>query len=173
MPFNLYPRLRASVLQLQRSSEDPQQIAQAIKTWDAADLEAAGSERGIVMPMLRSVEEFMQEPQYVDHLAHLPLIEIEKIGDSIPSRRPNARSPLDGVRFGLARVIAWRRDRQGDGVPRRRRPEHLRPDDFEIEMMPPRTWAWACPARCDRLGSAGWTLMRDADVFTPTADMAS
>ena len=171
LPFNLYPRLRASALQLLRSSEDPQQIAQAIKTWDAAELEAVGSQRGIVMPMLRSIEEFMQEPQYLDHLAHLPLIEIEKIGESDPIPfRPDARSPLDGIRaLGLARVIA--------GAAIGRAMAHhgadvlniWRPDDFEIDTMYATANVGVRSALVDVAASEGKrrmdALIRDSDGF--------
>ena len=60
------------------------------------------------MPMLRSVEEFMQEPQYIEVLRDLPLIEVEKIGDSAPEPfTPHPAMPLSGVRaLGMARVIA-------------------------------------------------------------------
>jgi hypothetical protein len=156
---------------LLRSSEDPQQIADAIKGWDALDLETAGSERGVVMPMLRSIEEFMREPQYVDHLAHLPLIEIEKIGESDPmpfTRNPTA--PMDGVRvLGLARVIA--------GAAIGRAMAHhgadvlniWRPSDFEIDTMYATANVGVRSALIDVSQTEGrermHALLRDADVF--------
>jgi crotonobetainyl-CoA:carnitine CoA-transferase CaiB-like acyl-CoA transferase len=60
------------------------------------------------MPMLRSTEEFLKEPQYIDALANAPLIRVEKIQLSEPipfSKEP--RTPLDGIRaLGMGHVIA-------------------------------------------------------------------
>lgn len=137
MPFNLYPRLRSSALQLLQSSEDPQQIAKAIRGWDALDLEQAGSERGVVMPLVRSIEEFLQEEQYRDHLADLPLIEIEKIGETeaIPFD-PNPRQPLDGIRaLGLAKVIAGAAIGRAMAYHGADVLNIWRPNDFEIDTM--------------------------------------
>ncbi|EIT84844.1 L-carnitine dehydratase/bile acid-inducible protein F taxon [Fictibacillus macauensis ZFHKF-1] len=107
MPLNPYPRAKHETLKLLNCTEDPQAVANAILQWDAADLERAGAERGIVMPVVRTVEEFMNEPVY-SHIAQLPLIEIEKIGESEPIPfTSNASSPLDGIRaLGLGHVIA-------------------------------------------------------------------
>jgi crotonobetainyl-CoA:carnitine CoA-transferase CaiB-like acyl-CoA transferase len=171
MPFNLYPRLRSSALQLLRSSEDPAQIADAIRGWDADELEAVGSERGIVMPKLRSIEEFMQEPQYKEHLAHLPLIEIEKIGESDPRPfRPNARSPLDGIRvLGLARVIAGAAIGRSLALHGADVLNIWRPSDHEIDTMYATANVGVRSATLDVSESEGRermvALLRDADVF--------
>jgi crotonobetainyl-CoA:carnitine CoA-transferase CaiB-like acyl-CoA transferase len=108
MPFNLYPRMRSETIRMLGCSDDHSAIAGAISKWDAYELELAGAEKKIVMPVVRSLEEFMREEQYLNHLAHLPLIQIEKIGDSEPEPfSPNPSQPLDGIRaLGLARVIA-------------------------------------------------------------------
>ncbi|MFD5074204.1 CoA transferase [Streptomyces sp. NPDC058371] len=108
MPLNLYPKIKDATLRLLRTTPDEAAAADAIRTWDAADLEQAGTEAGIVMPMLRTTEEFLAEPQYRDHLAHEPLIKIEKIGDSEPEPLPAGVSqPLDGLRaLGMGHVIA-------------------------------------------------------------------
>jgi crotonobetainyl-CoA:carnitine CoA-transferase CaiB-like acyl-CoA transferase len=171
MPFNLYPRLRSSALQLLQSSEDPQQIVKAIKGWDGLELERVGSERGIVMPMLRSAEEFMREAQFTDHLADLPLIEIEKIGESEPMPfSANPASPLDAVRvLGLARVIA--------GAAIGRAMAHhgadvlniWRPSDFEIDTMYATANVGVRSSIIDVSEAEGrrrmHALLRDADVF--------
>jgi crotonobetainyl-CoA:carnitine CoA-transferase CaiB-like acyl-CoA transferase len=171
MPFNLYPRLRSSALQMLGSSEDPKQIAAAIRRWDALELERAGSERGVVMPMVRSIEEFLREPQYRDHLSRLPLIEIEKIGDTEPIPfLPNPASPLDGVRvLGLARVIA--------GAAIGRAMAHhgadvlnvWRPDDFEIDTMYATANVGVRSTLVDVSATEGrhrmHALLREADVF--------
>lgn len=108
MPLNVYPKLKSATLKLLQTYDEAAAVAAAIAHWDGADLESAGAEAGIVMPMLRSTDEFLATEQYRDVLACLPLIEIEKIGESDPEPlRPGARLPLDGVRaLGMGHVIA-------------------------------------------------------------------
>ncbi|GLY40566.1 carnitine dehydratase [Amycolatopsis sp. NBRC 101858] len=108
MPLNIYPKLKSKTLKLLRTYDDATALAAAIARWDAAELEEAGADAGIVMPMVRSTEEFLQTRQYRDVLAGLPLIEIEKIGDSAPEPLPaGAAQPLDGIRaLGMGHVIA-------------------------------------------------------------------
>ncbi|MCR6487433.1 CoA transferase [Amycolatopsis sp. OK19-0408] len=108
MPLNIYPKLKSKTLKLLRTYDDATALAAAIARWDAAELEEAGADAGIVMPMVRSTEEFLETRQYRDVLADLPLIEIEKIGDSAPEPLPaGAAQPLDGIRaLGLGHVIA-------------------------------------------------------------------
>ncbi|MDT8915938.1 CoA transferase [Amycolatopsis sp. PS_44_ISF1] len=108
MPLNIYPKLKSKTLKLLRTYDDATAIANAVARWSAAELEEAGADAGLVMPMVRSTEEFLATRQYREVLAGLPLIEIEKIGDSDPEPLPEgARQPLDGVRaLGLGHVIA-------------------------------------------------------------------
>ncbi|SEP47345.1 CoA transferase [Amycolatopsis saalfeldensis] len=108
MPLNIYPKLKSKTLKLLRTYDDSTAIANAVARWSAAELEEAGSDAGLVMPMVRSTEEFLATRQYQDVLADLPLIEIEKIGDSAPEPLPEgAKQPLDGIRaLGMGHVIA-------------------------------------------------------------------
>ncbi|WP_328606848.1 CoA transferase [Amycolatopsis sp. NBC_00345] len=108
MPLNIYPKLKSKTLKLLRTYDDSTAIANAVARWSAAELEEAGSDAGLVMPMVRSTEEFLATRQYQDVLAGLPLIEIEKIGDSDPEPLPEgATQPLDGIRaLGMGHVIA-------------------------------------------------------------------
>src|SRR6202011_4959425 len=57
--------------------------------------------------VVRSVDEFFASEQY-PYLEELPLIEIEKIGESAPIPfSPAPTTPLDGIRaLGLGHVIA-------------------------------------------------------------------
>jgi crotonobetainyl-CoA:carnitine CoA-transferase CaiB-like acyl-CoA transferase len=58
--------------------------------------------------MVRTNEEFLNEPQYTEVLSTMPLITLEKIGESepVPLKR-GAKSPLEGIRaLGLGHVIA-------------------------------------------------------------------
>ncbi|MBP0594156.1 CoA transferase [Paraburkholderia sp. LEh10] len=137
MPFNLYPRLRSSALRLLQSTDDPASVAAAFRKWDARELEEAGSAAGVVMPMVRSAQEFMQEKQYIDHLSSMPLVQIEKIGDSDPEPFTNDPiTPLDGVRvLGMARVIAGAAIGRALAYHGADVLNVWRPDDFEVDTM--------------------------------------
>jgi crotonobetainyl-CoA:carnitine CoA-transferase CaiB-like acyl-CoA transferase len=106
--LDFYPKLRARTLNFLRCSESSESIDNAILQWRADELEMAAAEQGLVLAKVRSNEEFRRELQYSEVLAHMPLIRVEKIGDSepMPLSRGGKR-PLDGVRaFGMGHVIA-------------------------------------------------------------------
>lgn len=107
MPLNPYPKIKNAAYKLLRAWPEKQAVADAIAQWNAADLEQAGDEIGVVMPMLRTTEEFLRHPAY-DYIAREPLIKIEKIGDSEPEPLPAAvDQPLSGIRaLGMGHVIA-------------------------------------------------------------------
>jgi crotonobetainyl-CoA:carnitine CoA-transferase CaiB-like acyl-CoA transferase len=137
--LNIYPKLAARTLSLLKCNASAEAVQTAIRQWRADDLENAGAEAGVVMGKVRTFEEFRKEPQYTDVLSRMPLIRVEKIGDSEPMPfRKDAKSPLDGVRaLGMGHVIA------GAGMGR----DHAqygadvlniwRPGDTEVEAF---TW---------------------------------
>ena len=105
--LDFYPKLRARTLSLLRCSESAESIDNAILQWRADELEMAAAEQGLVLAKVRTNEEFRRELQYSEVLAHLPLITIEKIGDSEPMPLRAGRQPLSGVRaLGMGHVIA-------------------------------------------------------------------
>jgi len=107
MPLNLYPKLKIAAQKLLAVPDDSAAVSAAVSRWNGRDLEAAGNAAGVVMPMLRSPEELFAEPHYRDVLAELPLISLERIGDSPPEPLPAAAEPLAGVRaLGMGHVIA-------------------------------------------------------------------
>ncbi len=108
MPLNPYPGIKVAVQRLLGVPDDPEAVAAAIARRDARELEDAGAEAGVVLPMLRTAEEFLDEPQFRDVLASSPLVEIERIGDSDPEPLlQGAADPLVGVRaLGMGHVIA-------------------------------------------------------------------
>ena len=106
--LNIYPGLQARALNFLRCSNSSESIGNAILQWRAEELEAAAAEAGLVFGMVRTNEEFRNEPQYTEVLSSMPLITLEKIGESepVPLKR-GAKSPLEGIRaLGLGHVIA-------------------------------------------------------------------
>ena len=106
--LNIYPGLQSRALNFLRCSNSSESIGNAILQWRAEELEAAGAEAGLVFGMVRTNEEFRKELQYTEVLSQMPLITLEKIGESEPvPLKHGARSPLEGIRaFGLGHVIA-------------------------------------------------------------------
>jgi hypothetical protein len=93
--LNIYPGLQARGLNFLRCSNSSEAIGNAILQWRAAELEAAAAEAGLVFGMVRTNEEFRKELQYTEVLSRMPLITLEKIGESepVPLKR-GAKSPL-------------------------------------------------------------------------------
>jgi crotonobetainyl-CoA:carnitine CoA-transferase CaiB-like acyl-CoA transferase len=106
--LDIYPRLRTRTLNFLRASDSSESINSAILQWRAEELESAAQEAGLVFAMVRTNEEFRKEPQYTEVLSKMPLITVEKIGESEPvPLKHGAKSPLEGIRaFGLGHVIA-------------------------------------------------------------------
>jgi crotonobetainyl-CoA:carnitine CoA-transferase CaiB-like acyl-CoA transferase len=107
LPQAHYPRQRTATLKLLQTYDDRDAVAAAIARWNAAELEEAGAAAGVVLPMLRTTEEFLATPQYTAVLGSMPLVELEKIGDSDPEPFGGGNAPLAGIRaLGLSHVIA-------------------------------------------------------------------
>ncbi|MFW0785863.1 CoA transferase [Gordonia sp. CPCC 206044] len=114
MPLNPYPKIKVGAQKLLDVPDDESAVERAIATWKARELEEAAADAGVVMPMLRSVSEILDEPHYRDVFADMPLIEITKVADSDPVPLPHngtqqivGAAPLDGVRaLGMGHVIA-------------------------------------------------------------------
>ena len=168
--LNIYPRLQARALQFLRCSDSYESVNNAILQWSAKELESAAQEAGLVFAMVRTNEEFRKEPQYTEVLSRMPLISVEKIGDSDPVRfQKGAKSPLEGIRaFGMGHVIAGAaigRDLAYYGA------DVLniwRPNDTEVESF---IWDAQVGMRSTILDSSKEDrakfdrLLKDADVF--------
>ncbi|MDF0530367.1 CoA transferase [Tsukamurella sp. 8F] len=107
-PMGPYPRLRNDTAALLDVPEVESRVAEAISKWKAEDLETAGEEAGIIMPMCRTVGEIIASDQYQQVLGPMNPVVIEKVGDSDPEPLPEGGTmPLSGVRaLGRAHIIA-------------------------------------------------------------------
>jgi crotonobetainyl-CoA:carnitine CoA-transferase CaiB-like acyl-CoA transferase len=106
--LDFYPQLLVRTLDFLRCSPSTESINNAILKWDAAELEQAAAAEGLVLAMVRTNEEFRREAQYKQVLSKIPLITVEKIGESDPvPLKASGNLPLSGIRaFGMGHVIA-------------------------------------------------------------------
>jgi crotonobetainyl-CoA:carnitine CoA-transferase CaiB-like acyl-CoA transferase len=82
--INIYPKLAQRALGLLRCSPSVESVQNAILQWRAEDLENAAAEAGLPMAVVRTFEEFQKEAQYREVLTRMPLITVDKIGESEP-----------------------------------------------------------------------------------------
>jgi crotonobetainyl-CoA:carnitine CoA-transferase CaiB-like acyl-CoA transferase len=167
---NIYPGLHSRSVNFLRCSDSPESVNNAIMQWRADELEAAAQEAGLPFAMVRATEEFLKTLQYREVLSKMPMITLEKIGESKPMPfNPGAKSPLDGIRaLGMGHVIAGAaigRDLAyygGDVL------NVWRPNDTEIESF---SWDVQVGMRSTLLDSSKEDrvkfdrLLKDADVF--------
>ncbi|NMD56583.1 MULTISPECIES: CoA transferase [Tsukamurella] len=107
MPLNPYPKIKVAAQKLLGVPDDEDAVAAAIARRDGLELEESAAAAGVVLPMLRTVEEFLAHPQYLEGVAGTPLVEITRIGDSEPEPLPAGEQPLSGIRaLGMGHVIA-------------------------------------------------------------------
>src|SRR3954465_5916118 len=84
LALDIYPQLLVNTLNFLGCSPSTESINNAIRKWDAVELEEAAAAEGLVGAMVRRNAEFRREPQYTQALAKMPLIAVEKIGESEP-----------------------------------------------------------------------------------------
>jgi crotonobetainyl-CoA:carnitine CoA-transferase CaiB-like acyl-CoA transferase len=168
--LNIYPRLQARALSFLRASDNPESVNNAILQWRADELESAGQEAGLVFAKVRTNDEFRRELQFTEELSKMPLITLEKIGESEPMPfKRGSRTPLEGIRaLGMGHVIAGAaigRDLAYYGADVL---NTWRPNDTEVESF---LWDAHVGMRSAILGGAGEDrvtfdrLLKDADVF--------
>src|SRR5438128_1632196 len=106
--LDIYPQLLMRTLDFLRCSPSTESINNAIRKWNAVELEQAAAAEGLVLAMIRTNEEFRREPQYTQVLSKMPLITVEKIGESdLVPLKASGNLPLAGIRaFGMGHVIA-------------------------------------------------------------------
>lgn len=101
-----FPNHRDAALGVLGVEEDREAVRRAVAQWDALELEEAIIAAKGAGGMVRSMAEWAQHPQSAA-VASLPLLEIEKIGDSPPEPMPEGHRPLSGIRvLDLTRVLA-------------------------------------------------------------------
>ena len=102
----LYPSQHVKIADLLRCGPSEQQAAQAARKWDALELESAAQAIRLPITMVRSEAEFQATEQF-KVAKELPLIHIEKIGESAPEILPPDAQPLSGIRaLGMVHVVA-------------------------------------------------------------------
>jgi crotonobetainyl-CoA:carnitine CoA-transferase CaiB-like acyl-CoA transferase len=168
--INIYPRLHTRALNFLRAIDNNESVNNAILQWRADELETAGQEAGLVFAKIRTTEEFLKEAAYTEVLSRMPLITLEKIGESepLPFKR-GAKSPLEGIRaLGMGHVIG------GAGIGRDLAYYGAdvlniwRPNDTEVEAF---TWDVQVGMRSTILDGSKEDrakfdrLLKDADVF--------
>ena len=101
-----FPNHRDAALAVLGVEEDREAVKRAVAQWDALELEEAIIAAKGAGGMVRSMTEWAQHPQSAA-IASLPLMEIDRIGDSPPEPLPEGSRPLSGVRvLDLTRVLA-------------------------------------------------------------------
>ncbi len=101
-----FPNHRDAALGVLGVEEDRDAVRRAVAQWDALELEEAIIAAKGAGGMVRSMTEWGQHPQSAA-IASLPLLEIDRIGDSPPEPLPEGSRPLSGVRvLDLTRVLA-------------------------------------------------------------------
>jgi crotonobetainyl-CoA:carnitine CoA-transferase CaiB-like acyl-CoA transferase len=169
--LDIYPQLLVRTLDFLRCSPSNESINNAILKWNAVELEEAAAAEGLVLAMVRTNEEFRREPQYTDVLAKMPLITVEKIGESepVPIKANGDNLPLGGVRaFGMGHVIAGAAMGRDMALYGADVLNIWRPRDSEIEAF---AWDVQVGMRSTILDDANEDraqfnrLLQDADVF--------
>ena len=93
----IYPSQERKFLNLLNCGPSEDQMRQATIKRDAAEIEAAAEVAQIPIHMVRTAEEFAATEQGKIQ-AEMPLIHIEKIGESDPIPLPNGERPLSGLK---------------------------------------------------------------------------
>ncbi len=102
-----FPHHQRGVISLLGCEENKAAVADAVKHWQAAQLEDQLATLGMCAAIVRAPDEWRFHPQ-AQAIANLPLMEIIKIGDSAPEPLPTTGTkPLSGINvLDLTRVIA-------------------------------------------------------------------
>jgi crotonobetainyl-CoA:carnitine CoA-transferase CaiB-like acyl-CoA transferase len=101
-----FPHHRDGVLDILGCANERDEVQAALNDWSAQQFEDAAAERGLVVTMMRTADEWNAHPQG-RAVAQLPVLEIIKIGEADPQPLKASDRPLSGVRvLDLTRIIA-------------------------------------------------------------------
>jgi crotonobetainyl-CoA:carnitine CoA-transferase CaiB-like acyl-CoA transferase len=101
-----FPHHRDGVLKLLGCANDKGAVTQALRDWNAFDLEDAAADAKLVVTAMRTFAEWNLHPQG-QAVARLPLLSIERIGDAPAPSWPPGDRPLAGIKvLDLTRIIA-------------------------------------------------------------------
>jgi crotonobetainyl-CoA:carnitine CoA-transferase CaiB-like acyl-CoA transferase len=101
-----FPHHRDGVLAILKCDYDKAAVAQALRAWQALDLEETCARAGLVVTAMRTFAQWDAHPQ--GHaISRMPVLSIERIGDAPAPEWPKGERPLAGVRvLDLTRIIA-------------------------------------------------------------------
>ncbi|KAA9108496.1 CoA transferase [Microbacterium rhizomatis] len=106
LPHFTLPHLREKVLGVLACEATPESVGGAIAKWDAEDLDQAIADAGACGGIVRSPAEWHRHPQGA-YLSTLPVVEIERRGESAAEPLPDGDRPLSGIRvLDLTRILA-------------------------------------------------------------------
>ncbi len=102
-----FPHHRQGVIDVLGCTDDKAAVTEAIlNNWSAESLETILCDRGLCASKVRSASEWAEHPQS-QAIAHLPVLEIIKVGDSPRECFQKSARPLSGIKvLDLSRVIA-------------------------------------------------------------------
>jgi crotonobetainyl-CoA:carnitine CoA-transferase CaiB-like acyl-CoA transferase len=101
-----FPHHRARIGGVLDGANDHDQLAAAVGRWEAAALEDAIVQAGACAGMVRSHDEWLAHDQG-GAVEQLPLLEVNRVGDSRPEALPAGPRPLSGIRvIDVTRVLA-------------------------------------------------------------------
>lgn len=101
-----FPHHRDGVLAILQCAHDKAAVADALRHWQAFDLEEACAQAGLVVTAMRSFAEWDAHAQG-NAVSRLPLLGIERIGDAPAPAWPKGDRPLAGIKvLDLTRIIA-------------------------------------------------------------------
>ncbi len=105
---NFYPRARDRVFKLLQCMNTLDAVKAAIRTWDSEELDQAAERESVVLSKCRRLEDALKLDVYDKVFKDMPLIRIEKVGDSPPIPfTKNPTDPLSGIRaLGMAHTVA-------------------------------------------------------------------
>lgn len=101
-----FPHHQQGVLDFFACPADQSLLEKAVRQYRGEEIEQQLCQRDLCAALVRTPEEWQRLPQ-AHAIAHLPLLEIIKIGSSKPKPIPKGARPLDGLRMlELTRVLA-------------------------------------------------------------------